>query len=179
MPKRVTVNSVLADGTRLRDVWIWAKTLGLRHFHVIKVGAYSGQDFSLDPAELPDFQTDLTGICTDMFADLEAGRAPIDYQPTTKIVRRLMIPQPVTRFCGVAGSYLGAAANGKVYPCFRHLGPARYEVGDTRGRSRRQQASRFHQSRGRRRGQPPGLSRLVGVLSTRRWLLRGFHRVRP
>ncbi|WP_167470633.1 radical SAM/SPASM domain-containing protein [Mycobacterium innocens] len=132
LPERVTVNSVLTDGTRLRGVWIWAKMLGLRHFHVIKVGAYSGQDFTLDPAELPDFRADLTEICADMFADLEAGRTPIDYQPITKIVRRLMIPQPITRFCGVAGSYLGVAANGKVYPCFRHLGLPRYELGDIR-----------------------------------------------
>jgi uncharacterized protein len=66
-----------------------------------------------------------------MFTDLQAGRTPIDYQPITKIVRRLMIPQPVTRFSGVAGSYLGVASDGKVYPCFRHLGLKQYELGDT------------------------------------------------
>jgi uncharacterized protein len=43
-------------------------------------------------------------ICADMLAELRQGGVPIDYQPLTKVVRRLMIPQPITRFCGVAGS---------------------------------------------------------------------------
>jgi uncharacterized protein len=58
-----------------------------------------------------------------------AGRVPVDYQPISKVIRRLMIPQPITRFCGVAGSYLGVASNGKIYPCFRHIGLADYELG--------------------------------------------------
>jgi len=41
-----------------------------------------------------------------------------------------MIPQPITRFCGVAGSYLGVASDGRVYPCFRHLGLKDYHLGD-------------------------------------------------
>jgi uncharacterized protein len=130
LPDRVTVNSVLAGGTRLRDLWAWAGTLGLKHYHVIKVGAYTDDDVSLRSTELADFAADLAAICDDMYADLVAGRQPVNYQPITKIVRRLMIPQPVIRFCGAGGSYLGAAANGKLYPCFRHLGISQYELGD-------------------------------------------------
>lgn len=129
---RVTVNSVLAYPTRLRDLWAWAKQIGLRRYHVIKVGAHPGRDLNLEARELASFIEDLGAICAEMIADLEAGRRPIDYQPITKIIRRLMIPEPITRFCGVAGSYLGVAANGKVYPCFRHLGLERYHLGDVR-----------------------------------------------
>jgi uncharacterized protein len=131
LPDRITVNTVISEGIRLRDVWAWAKDLGLRHYHVIKVGAYAEDDLNVSPTDLPAFTTDLREICDDMFADLQAGRTPIDYQPIIKIVRRLMIPQPVTRFCGVAGSYLGVASDGKVYPCFRHLGLTQYQLGDT------------------------------------------------
>lgn len=130
LPDRVTVNSVLSGGTRLSELWDWAREMGLHHYHVIKVGAYAHRDVNLRKAELRDFRTDLQAVCDSMFSELEAGRIPIDYQPITKIVRRLMIPEPVTRFCGVAGSYLGVASNGKVYPCFRHLGLKRYELGD-------------------------------------------------
>jgi uncharacterized protein len=130
---RVTVNSVLAYPTRLRDLWAWAKQLGLRRYHVIKVGAHPGRDLNLEARELSHFIEDLDAICAEMIADLDAGRRPIDYQPITKIVRRLMIPEPITRFCGVAGSYVGVASNGKVYPCFRHLGLERYHLGDVRG----------------------------------------------
>ncbi|MFX9597044.1 SPASM domain-containing protein, partial [Acinetobacter baumannii] len=45
---------------------------------------------------------------------------------------RLMIPEPITRFCGVAGSYLGVSSNGQVYPCFRHIGLKEYRLGDVR-----------------------------------------------
>jgi uncharacterized protein len=132
LPDSVTVNSVIAGGTRLAEVWEWAKDMGIRHYHVIKVGAYAERDLNVRPADLDDFEADLRAICDDMFRDLEQGLVPIDYQPITKMVRRLMIPQPVTRFCGVAGSYLGVAADGKVYPCFRHLGLEEYELGDAR-----------------------------------------------
>lgn len=130
---RVTVNSVLSYPTRLRDLWAWAKQLGLLRYHVIKVGARPGRDLNLEQRELSRFVEDLDEICDELVRDIEAGRRPIDYQPVTKIVRRLMIPEPITRFCGVASTYLGVASNGKVYPCFRHLGLPQYDLGDVRG----------------------------------------------
>lgn len=130
LPERLTVNSVLSGGTRLSELWAWAKELRLRHYHVIKVGAYADSDINIREIELRDFRTDLELVCDDMVADLEVGRIPIDYQPVTKVVRRLMLPEPITRFCGVAGSYLGVASNGKVYPCFRHLGLKQYDLGN-------------------------------------------------
>ena len=130
MGDRLTVNSVISGGTRLSQVWSWAKAKGIRRYHVIKVGAYEEQDINLRRTELEDFRSDLESICNDLFEDLEQGRTPIDYQPITKVVRRLMIPQPITRFCGVAGSYLGVSSKGGVYPCFRHLGIKDYDLGD-------------------------------------------------
>lgn len=132
LPDRLTVNSVLSGGTKLSELWQWAKQMGLRHYHVIKVGAYSDHNINLRESELRRFRLELLAVCDDMFDDLEAGRVPIDYQPITKVVRRLMIPEPITRFCGVAGSYLGVASNGAVYPCFRHLGVKQYDLGDVR-----------------------------------------------
>jgi uncharacterized protein len=126
---RLTVNAVICGDTRLRDIWSWAKTLGILRLHVIKVGTAAG-DVALDECELAAFRSDLEMICGDLLVDLRAGRRPVDYQPITKVVRRLMIPEPITRFCGVAGSYLGIASDGRVYPCFRHLGLEEYRFGD-------------------------------------------------
>ena len=130
LPDRVTVNSVISGGTRLIEVWRWAQAMGIRHYHVIKVGAFGDRDINLRTAELSDFRADLEAVCDDLLSDIEAGRRPIDYQPITKVVRRLMIPQPITRFCGVAGSYLGVASDGQVYPCFRHLGLDEHRLGN-------------------------------------------------
>lgn len=129
LPERVTVNTVVCGRTRLRQVWEWARSINVRHFHVIKVGAYDERNINLRRSELNSFRRDLDDIAEAIFRDLEEGRSPMDYQPLTKVIRRLMIPEPITRFCGVASSYLGVAADGMVYPCFRHLGLAEYHVG--------------------------------------------------
>lgn len=130
LPQRLTVNSVLSSGGRLYELWAWAKKIGVRRYHVIKVGAYGDREINLQETDLVHFRADLEVICEDLFLELKKGCVPIDYQPIIKIVRRLMIPEPITRFCGVAGSYLGIASNGDIYPCFRHLGLAEYHLGD-------------------------------------------------
>lgn len=130
LPDRLTVNSVLSTETRLLELWDWAKQVGFRHYHVIKVGAFAERDVNLHQHEIAAFREDLRIVSDDIFSTLETGQRPIDYQPLTKIIRRLMIPQPVTRFCGVAGTYLGIASSGEVYPCFRHLGVEEYHLGD-------------------------------------------------
>jgi uncharacterized protein len=133
IPDRLTVNTVICGGTRLRDVWAWARQTGIQHYHVIKVGTTDHNDIGLRDQELRHFRADLEAICDDMLADLREGKTPVDYQPITKVVRRLMIPEPITRFCGVAGSYLGVSSKGEVYPCFRHLGLKEYRLGDVTG----------------------------------------------
>ncbi|MDW9366951.1 SPASM domain-containing protein [Sinorhizobium meliloti] len=100
------------------------------------VSRHQGRRFqrrsNLHAKELADYQADLDQICADLLVDLEQGRTPIEYQPITKIVRRLMLPEPITRFCGVAGSYLGVASSGDIYPCFRHLGLEHFHFGNVR-----------------------------------------------
>jgi uncharacterized protein len=130
MADRVTVNSVLTSGNRLIELWEWAKALNILHYHVIKVGAEPENSVNLPSRDLISFREDLEMITQEMFEELEMGRSPMDYQPITKLVRRLMIPLPITRFCGVSGTYLGVASDGKVYPCFRHLGMTEYELGN-------------------------------------------------
>lgn len=130
LPERLTVNSVISGGTRLSSLWNWAEEVGLKHYHVIKVGAEARGETALDETELQNFRMDLEAICDELLRDLDANRLPIDFQPITKIIRRLMIPSPITRFCGVAGTYLGLSSNGRIYPCFRYLGLEQYELGD-------------------------------------------------
>lgn len=130
MGNRVTVNSVLTSGNRLSEIWDWAKRLNIRHFHVIKVGAASDDLLNISAQDIVLFRKDLETICDEILSDLESGCTPIDYQPITKLVKRLMIPMPITRFCGVSGTYLGVAADGRIYPCFRHIGLKEYALGD-------------------------------------------------
>jgi len=81
---RVTVSCMLAGGARLLDFWIWAKRLRLRHL-----------DASRRPGgSLREYRNDLRTVCEEIAAELEARRAPIDYRPVTRIVRRLMGSEP-------------------------------------------------------------------------------------
>ncbi|HEX8217029.1 MAG TPA: radical SAM protein [Allosphingosinicella sp.] len=129
MPDRVTVNSVFCSGTRLIGLWQWAKTLGIRHYHAIKVGSEEEEDEALAERDFADFAADTARIADEIFETLSRRERPIDYHPLAKTVRRLILPQPITRFCGVAGSYVGVAADGAIYPCFRHLGLEDYRFG--------------------------------------------------
>lgn len=129
LPDRLTVNSVFCSGTRLADLWTWAKSLGIRHFHAIKVGAAEESAEHLRTRDLADFVEDTAMIADEIYETLRAGGRPIDYHPLAKTVRRMMLPQPITRFCGVAGSYIGVASDGEIYPCFRHLGLDDYRLG--------------------------------------------------
>ncbi|QUL38772.1 radical SAM/SPASM domain-containing protein [Erythrobacter sp. JK5] len=129
LPERVTVNSVFCSGTRLSELWDWAQSLGIRHYHAIKVGADEESDEHLRSRDLADFIEDSAAIADEIFTTLKNGGRPIDYHPLAKTVRRMMLPQPITRFCGVAGSYVGVRADGAIYPCFRHLGLEEYRLG--------------------------------------------------
>ncbi len=130
MGDRVTVNSVICSGTRLRTIWDWAKSLGIQHIHTVKVGSKKDSGLAKPVHEASEYKTDLKYICNDILTTLSKGQKPIEFQPITKIIRRLMLPAPINRFCGVSGSYLGVASDGKVYPCFRHLGIEQYCFGD-------------------------------------------------
>ncbi len=130
MGDRVTVNSVICSGTRLRTIWDWAKSLGIQHIHTVKVGSKKDSGLAMTSHEASEYKTDLKYICNQIFTILSQGQKPMEFQPISKIIRRLMLPAPINRFCGVSGSYLGVASDGKVYPCFRHLGIEKYCFGD-------------------------------------------------
>lgn len=143
MPNRTTVNSVICSDTRLIDIWDWAKELGIKQLHTIKVGASSDDEKKLKNKELEHYTQDLHTICREILSELEREHIPINFQPISKVIRRLMIPEPITRFCGVAGTYLGVSSTGSVFPCFRHLGLDEYHLGTVFGKINDDKRSEF------------------------------------
>lgn len=129
---RLTINSVICAETRLLELWRWVKQLGVRRYHVIKVGVDNSSTVRLCHRALEEFTSDTADICSELYQELSGGGVPIDYQPITKVLWRLIVPRPINRFCGVATTYIGVGSNGDIYPCFRHLGLAAYKLGDVR-----------------------------------------------
>lgn len=114
---RVTVSCVLSGGARLLDLWDWAKRLRVRH---LDAGRLAG-------GPLREYRNDLLAVCDEMASELEARRSPVDYQPVTRIVRRLMGSEP-----GGVPSARGFAwaAGSEPYPGLEGLPPETREGAD-------------------------------------------------
>lgn len=82
LAERVTLGFTLAGDARLRELWSWARRLGVRHLDAVRLPA--GGD-----AWLRGFEADLREIAEDVSRDLQARALPVDFRPVTRIVRRL------------------------------------------------------------------------------------------
>lgn len=126
---RLTVNVVYLQGMSLREIYLWAITLGIINLEVIKVGTYQGSPVDLMESHLQVFRADLAWLLSDLRRRAEGNQPILHYLPITKVLRRLLGPAPAQHFCGVASTYLGVASNGDIYPCFRLLGLKDYHLG--------------------------------------------------
>jgi uncharacterized protein len=126
---RLTVNVVHCRGMRVKDIYLWAISLGIVNLEVIKVGTFQGGPVDLTDGHLLDFREDLAWLLADLRQRAEGSQPILHYLPITKVLRRLIGPAPTQRFCGVASTYLGVSSKGGLYPCFRHLGLKEYYLG--------------------------------------------------
>lgn len=96
---RVTLCFTLGSGARLKDLWSWARRLGVKHLDAVRLphGEPAVQAAPPD-AWLRDFHADLLDVVEEIAADLEARLIPIDFRPVTRVVRRLMQSEPLARF---------------------------------------------------------------------------------
>lgn len=95
LEERVTVSCTLGEGARLLDLWSWAKRAGIRHLDAVR----------LSGSQVHEYRNDLLAVSQEMSADLEARRTPTGYLPLTRIVRRLMNSEPLTRFREAASGW--------------------------------------------------------------------------
>lgn len=89
---RVTLGFTLARDARLRELWSWARRLGVRHLDAVRL--------PVEETEPPDvhFYADLLGVVEEIVRDLEARVVPVDFRPVTRIVRRLLQSEPLAPF---------------------------------------------------------------------------------
>ncbi|MFL6197621.1 MAG: hypothetical protein ACJ76J_00445 [Thermoanaerobaculia bacterium] len=88
LAERVTLGFTLAGDARLRELWSWARRLGVRHLDAVRLpGGVT--------AWLRGFEADLREIAEDISRDLQARVLPVDFRPVTRIVRRLQQSEPL------------------------------------------------------------------------------------
>jgi hypothetical protein len=97
LPERVTLCFSLPGEVRLKEVWAWARRLGVRHLDVTRQPGPSDTD-EMQEAWLRDLRTDLQEVALEVSACLEDRSVPVDFRPLTRVVRRLMRAEPLARF---------------------------------------------------------------------------------
>lgn len=90
LPDRVTLCFTLPGEVRLKEVWAWARRLGVRHLDATRRPG-------TDETWLRDLETDLEEVALEISACLEDRSIPVDFRPLTRVVRRLMHAEPLTR----------------------------------------------------------------------------------
>jgi hypothetical protein len=91
---RLTLGVDLARGARLGDAWRLAESSGISHLDVTWAPGAEPRA----SAELRDLETDLHHIVDEICAGLQLRKAPIDFQPLTRLVGRLLQREPMFDF---------------------------------------------------------------------------------
>ena len=92
LEERLTVQCVLAGAARLRDLWAWAKELGVRHLDPLPVE----ETDPLSP-HLTNYRVDLLAIAEEVSAGLAGPQPPVECQPLSRVVGTLMKSEPLAR----------------------------------------------------------------------------------
>jgi hypothetical protein len=124
LTERLTLHCTLAGGSRLVDLWSWAKRAGARHLDAVRIehGPADGVDALV---WMRQFRDDLQVMADEMGNDLEAQEMPLDFLPMTRIIRRLMRSEPMSRFEDQPGRAPGliAVADAYAMPGVERLAP--------------------------------------------------------
>ncbi len=93
LAERLTVQCVLAGPARLHDLWRWARQAGVRHLDAtrLELAAEPRPERAAELGSgLRQYRGDLMEAADDICRELGNGGTPIDLQPLTRPVRRLM-----------------------------------------------------------------------------------------
>lgn len=94
LPERVTLCFDLSGEVRLKEIWAWARRLGVRHLDATRRPDPDGTQDTW----LRDLRADLQEVVLEVAACLEDRSVPVDFRPLTRVVRRLMHAEPLARF---------------------------------------------------------------------------------
>lgn len=113
--ERLTVHCLLDRG-RLLDLWEWAKRTGVRHLDAMILEDTAFGDGEARLGRSREIRNDLLAVCDEMADDLAAQRMPVDFQPLTRIVDRLMRSEPLAQGYGERGGFAGLVPTADAYP---------------------------------------------------------------
>jgi len=128
MPDRVSVTAVLCRGADPDRVFAAAAALGVKRIELVPV-AYRDAAVRPASADIGRYQAFVLDYAR-RYAAAGDGEAPPILIRFAARVARAMGYGNVAIPCGAGRSFLGAGADGGLYPCFRFIGLEEYRLGD-------------------------------------------------
>lgn len=125
LPALLTVQCMLDGPARLIELWRWAKAIGVRRLDAIRLeegGTVRRSDCAWPAARIREYRQDLYAIYEETCAELEAGGSPVEFQPLTRIVRRLRRREAAATRAGRGGE-LAVRGDGRPFARVESLDP--------------------------------------------------------
>jgi uncharacterized protein len=124
-------SSVIRKGLALQDALKHLAGHGAQQCKAERVRLHRGDALSLENDDHDDYLRDIEGLIDHYVDHLEAGRKPMDFRLSSKIL------QVYTRtrrsfFCPAGDRMFGISSDGEIYPCALHVGRPQSKLGDIR-----------------------------------------------
>jgi uncharacterized protein len=122
-------SSVIRKGFALQDALKHLSGHGAQQCKAERVRLHRGEALSLENADHDEYLRDIEGLIDHYVDHLEAGRKPMDFRLSSKIL------QVYTRtrrnfFCPAGDRMFGISSDGEIYPCALHVGRPQSRLGD-------------------------------------------------
>lgn len=137
-------SSVIRDGFTLSEALRLLEEHGAAQCKAERVRLPDGQDLSLKGSDHDKYLADVKGMLQHYVESLEAGRKPMDFRLSSKILQMLTKTRR-TFFCPAGERMFGISSNGEIYPCALHVGRPQSKIGDVENGIDLQRRSSFRQ----------------------------------
>jgi uncharacterized protein len=121
-------SSVIREGLRLSDAMALLRSHGADQCKAERVHLRETDSLKLSDDEQHRYLEDIKHLVEHYVESLSAGRKPMDYRLSAKILQ-LLLRRRREIFCAAATRMFGIAADGEIYPCALHVGRLRWRLG--------------------------------------------------
>ena len=122
-------SSVIRKGFPLEKAIDLLESHGARQCKAERVRLFDDDELALRGSEHAAYLSDIEALFDEYVDALDAGRKPMDYRLTSKVLQ-LLTKTRRDFFCPAGERMYGVSADGEVYPCALHVGRPQSKLGD-------------------------------------------------
>jgi uncharacterized protein len=137
-------SSVIRKGLPLQDALAHLAGHGAQQCKAERVRLHRGEALALEHGDHDAYLRDIEGLIDHYVDHLEAGRKPMDFRLSSKILQ-LYTRTRRAFFCPAGERMFGISSDGEIYPCALHVGRPQSKLGDIRTGIDREKQRAFRQ----------------------------------